>query len=102
MGDSAGNGNDASKEGGVRRRLMSSSPSLNSSASHRLFLVRLAGGKIGGGCSFEGWSLAVSAMTDGGGPAAMVVERHRWRRRRCFCAITVVVRVGNRQKTVTS
>jgi hypothetical protein len=79
MGDSVGDGDGASKEGSVRRRLMSSSPSLSSSASHRLFLVRLAGGEIGGGSSFEGWSLADGAMTDGGRLAAMVAEEHRWR-----------------------
>jgi hypothetical protein len=79
MGNSIGDGDDASKEGGMRRRLMSSSPSLSSSASHCLFLVCLAGGEIGGGGSFEGWSLAVGAMTDGGGQVAMAAEGHRWR-----------------------
>ncbi len=54
-------------EGGVRRRLMSSSPFLSSSTSQRLFLVCLAGGETGSGVSSEFCSLAVSAMTDGGG-----------------------------------
>ncbi len=70
-------GDDVPHEGGVRRRLVYSSPSLSSSASHCLFLVRLAVGEIGGGGSSEGWSLAVGSSTDGGGPAAMVAEGHR-------------------------
>jgi hypothetical protein len=38
-------------DGGVRMRLESSSPSLSSSTLHLCFLVRLAGGDIGGGVS---------------------------------------------------
>jgi hypothetical protein len=40
-------GDGISYGGVVRRRLVSSSPSLSSSALHHLFLVRLAGGKVG-------------------------------------------------------
>jgi hypothetical protein len=73
-------GDNVLYEGGVRTRLMSSSPSLSSSTSHRLFLVRLAGGETGGGVSSECCSLAVSAMTDGGGQAATMTEGHCLRR----------------------
>jgi hypothetical protein len=68
-GDKNGGGVDGNRlscEGGVRRRLISSSPSLSSSASHRLFLVLLAGGKVGGGGSVGGDGSAegaVGAMT---------------------------------------
>jgi hypothetical protein len=41
-------------------------------------------------------------MTDGGRPAAMVAEGHRWQRQQRFCVNTVVVGNGNRQKRVTS
>jgi hypothetical protein len=77
-------GDGLSYEGGVRRRLISSSLSLNSSASHRLFLVLLAGGEVGGGGSVggdgsaEGWLLAVGAMIGGGGQAAMVADGCCW------------------------
>jgi hypothetical protein len=75
--DSGGDdGDDVTYEGGVRRRLVSSSPSLSSSTSHSLFLVCLTGGKVGGGVPSEGWLLAVGAMTDGGGQAATVEEGH--------------------------
>ncbi len=72
---------------------MSSSPSVSSSASHCLFLVRLAGGEMGGGGSAEGSGLAegsaeaegsslvVGAMVVCGRHAAMVADGHRWRRR---------------------
>jgi hypothetical protein len=119
-GDTNGSGNDddsVSYDGGVRRRLVLSFLSLSSSTSHRLFLVRLAGGKMGGGslaegfgsaecsgsagCSAEaeGWSLAVGAMVVDGGQAAMVADGHRWRRRRRLRTFAVV---GKRQKRVTS
>jgi hypothetical protein len=91
-GDLNGCGDDGdciSCDGGVRRRLVSS-PSLSSSTSHLLFLVLLAGGKVGAGSSaegsgsaegsteVEGWSLAVNAMVVNGGQAAMVADGHRW------------------------
>ncbi len=84
-----------SRDGGVRRRLVLPSPSLNSSASHCLFLVLLAGGEEGGGslaegsrsalgsgsagCSaeVEGRSQAVDAVVVGGGQAAAVTDGHR-------------------------
>jgi hypothetical protein len=53
-GDTNGSGNDGDGvlyDGGIGRRLVLSFPSLSSSTSHRLFLVRLAGGKMGGGSS---------------------------------------------------
>ncbi len=101
--DSCGDdGDDVLYEDGVRRRLMSSSPSLSSSTSQRLYLVRLAGGETGSGVSYECCSLAVGAMTDGGGQAAMMTEGQCLRRRRRLRAVTVVVGVGKWQKRVTS
>jgi hypothetical protein len=46
-------GDDVSNERGDTRRLEYSSPPLNNSISHRLFLVRLAGGDFGGGDSLS-------------------------------------------------
>jgi hypothetical protein len=54
-------------DGGVRRRLESSSPSLSSSTSHLRFLVRFAGGDIGGGVSARAGALAVAAGAAGAG-----------------------------------
>jgi hypothetical protein len=88
-------GDRNSRDGGVMRRLVLPSPSLSSSASHRLFLVRLAGGEMGGGSSAEvsrsamgsgsagcsakvgGWSQAVVAVFVGGGQASAVTDGHR-------------------------
>jgi hypothetical protein len=78
MDGSGDDGDVVLYEGGIRRRLVSSSPSLSSLASHCLFLVRLAGGEMGGGGSAEGWSLAVGAMIGGGRQAAMVIDEHHW------------------------
>jgi hypothetical protein len=80
--DGGGNeGDGVSYDGGVRRRLVSSSPSLSSSTSHQRFLVRFAGGDMGRGDSAEAWALAVDAVT-GSRQAVMVAEGHRWRQRR--------------------
>jgi hypothetical protein len=68
-------------DGGVRRRLESSSPSLSNSTSHLRFLVCFAGGDIGGGVSAGAGALAV-ATGDGDGQAVVVTEGHRWRRQR--------------------
>jgi hypothetical protein len=46
MNGSGDNDDGVSYDSGVRRRLVSSSPSLSSSASHCLFLVCLAGGEM--------------------------------------------------------
>jgi hypothetical protein len=81
MNGSGDDGDGVSYDGAVRRRLVSSSPSLSSWASHPHFLVRFAGGEMGGGGSAEGWSLAVGAIIVGGGQAVMVADRHRWQRR---------------------
>jgi hypothetical protein len=102
MNGGGDNGDGISYDAGVRRRLVSSSPSLSSSASHRLFLVHLAGGEMGGGGSAEGSSLAVGAIVVGCGQAAMVADGHRWRSRRSLRTIAVVVGVGKRQKRVIS
>jgi hypothetical protein len=99
MNGGGDDGDGISNDGGVRRRLVSSSPSLSSSASRRLFLVLLAGGEMGGGGSAGGSSLAVGAMVVGCGQAAMVVDGHRWRRRRCLWIVAVV---GKRQERATS
>jgi hypothetical protein len=55
-------GDDVSYERGDTRRLKSSPMSLNNSTLHRLFLVHLAGGDLGGGDSAvgstsTGWAL---------------------------------------------
>ncbi len=88
-------------DGGVRRRLESSSPSLSSSTSHLRFLVRFAGGNIGGGVSAGAGALAV-ATGAGDGQAVVVAEGHRWRRRRRLRLFVATVCVGNRQNSVTS
>ncbi len=67
-------------DGSVRMRLESSSPSLSSSTSHLCFLIRLAGGDIGGGVSAGTGVLAVAAGA-GGGQAVVMTEGHRWQRR---------------------
>ncbi len=64
--------------GGVRRRLESSSPSMSSSTSHLRFLVRFAGGEMGGGVSAGAGALAVPTGV-GDGQAVAVAEGHRWR-----------------------
>jgi hypothetical protein len=80
--DGGDKGDGVSYDGGVSKRLMSSFPSLSSSASHRRFLVRSAGGEIGVGDLGEAWvlavALAVAAMT-GDEQAVMVAGGHRWR-----------------------
>ncbi len=88
-------------DGGVRRRLESSSPSLSSSTSHLRFLVRFAGGDMGGGISAGAGALAVAADA-GGGQAVVITEGHRWRRRRRLRLFVATVCVGNRQNSVTS
>jgi hypothetical protein len=88
-------------DGGVRMRLESSSPSLSSSTSHLLFLIRLAGGDIGGVVSAGTGALAVAAGA-GGGQAVVMTEGHRWRRRRCLQLFVATVCVGNQQNSVTS
>jgi hypothetical protein len=75
--DGGDEGDGVSYDGGVSRRLMSSFPSLSSSASHHRFLVRLAGGGAGGGDLDEAWALAVAAMT-GKEQAVMVAGGHHW------------------------
>jgi hypothetical protein len=87
--------------GGVRRRLESSSPSLSNSTSHLRFLVSLAGGDIGGGVSAGAGALAVATGT-GDGQAVKVAEGHHWRRRWRLRLFVTTVCVGNRQKSVTS
>ncbi len=77
MGDGGDKGDGLLYNGGVRRRLESSAPSLSSSNSHLRFLVRFAGGDIGGGDSAGAWALAVAVVT-GDGQAVMVAEGHRW------------------------
>jgi hypothetical protein len=99
-----GDGDDGvSYEGGVSRRLVSSSPTLSSSTSQRHFLVRLAGGVTGDGDSVTAWVQAdlVGAMT-GGGQAVTVAEGHCWRRRRHLRVFATVACVAKRQKRVTS
>jgi hypothetical protein len=87
-------------DGGVRIRLESSSPSLSSSTSHLRFLIRLAGGYIGGGVS-AGAGALVAAGT-GGAQAVVMAEGHRGRRRRRLRLFAAIVCVGNRQYSVTS
>jgi hypothetical protein len=53
-------------DGGVRRRLESSSPSVSNSTSHLRFLVRFAGGDIGGGASAGAGAPAVAMETGTG------------------------------------
>jgi hypothetical protein len=66
-------------DGGVRRRLESSSPSVSNSTSHLCFLVHFAGGNIGGGasagaggagCCYGDWDRQACAVVVAGG--------HRW------------------------
>jgi hypothetical protein len=107
--DRKGGGDDGdgiSCDGGVRSRLVSSSPSFSSLTSHLLFLVLLAGGEMGSSSStegsgsaeglteVEGWSLSVDAMVVDGRQVVMVADEHRWRRRRCLRMFAVVVGVG--------
>jgi hypothetical protein len=80
MDDGGDEGDGLLYDGGVRRRLESSSPSLSSSTSHLHFLVHFAGGDIGGGVLAGAWTLAVATVT-GDGQAVMVAEGHRWRQR---------------------
>jgi hypothetical protein len=65
-------------DGGIRRRLESSTPSLSSSTSHLHFHVCFAGGDIGGAVSAGAGALAVASET-GDGQAVMAAEGHRWR-----------------------
>jgi hypothetical protein len=101
-------GNGVLYDGGVSRRLMSSSPSLGSSTSHRrfFFLVRLAGGEMGGGHLAEAWALAVGALAVGAmtgyKQAVMVAGGYCWRRRRRLRTFAAVICVRKRQKMVTS
>ncbi len=94
-------GDGLSYDGGVRRRLESSSPSLSSSTSHLCFLVLFAGGDIGGGVSAGAGALAVATET-GDRQAVMVAEGNRWRRRQRLRIFVVSLCVGKRQKSVTS
>jgi hypothetical protein len=70
-------GNGWLYDGGVRRRLESSSPSLSSSISCLRFLVRFAGGDIGGGVS-AGAGVLAAAMGAVDRQAVVVAEGHRW------------------------
>jgi hypothetical protein len=79
---------------------MFSLSSLSSSASHLRFLVRFAGGELGGGTAAVEVSIVV-AMS-GGAQAVMVLEGHRCQRQRRFREFVAVVSIGNRQKIVTS
>jgi hypothetical protein len=90
-------------EGGVSRRLISSSPSLSCSASQRRFLVLLAGGETGGGDSVaaRAQAEAVGAMT-GEGQAVTVAGAHLGRRRWHLRVSAAVACVVKRQKRVTS
>jgi hypothetical protein len=100
-GGKDGGGDDVAYAGGVNRRLLSTSPSLSSSASHRRFLVRFAAGEMGGGDPAEARAPAVEAKT-GNGHAVAVAEGHRWQQRRCLQTLAAVIRVGKRQNRVTS
>jgi hypothetical protein len=82
-------------------RLLFSSSSLSSSASHLRFLVRFAGGELGGGITAAVEVSVVVAMS-GGAQAMIVLEGHRCRRRRRFREFVAIVSIGNRQKIVTS
>jgi hypothetical protein len=84
---------------------MSSFPSLNSSASHRRFLVRLASGEMGVGDLGEVWALAVVlavAAMIGDEQAVMVSGGRHWQWRRHLRTFAAVACVGKRQKMVTS
>jgi hypothetical protein len=83
----------------------------HNSTSHRLFLVRLAGGDLGGcdsvvGSMSSGWVLSVGALAVGalavGAQAVMVVEGQHWRRRQRLRMFVTVVCIRKRQKSVTS
>jgi hypothetical protein len=100
--DGGGDGGDGvSYEGGLSRRLVSSSLSLSNSTSQQCFLVCLAGGKTGSVDSVTAWAEAVGAMT-GDGQAVTVAEVCRWRRRLRLQMFTAVVCVVKRQNRVTS
>ncbi len=88
-------GDDVAYGGVINRSLSSSSPSLSSSDSHRCFLVRFAGGEMGGWDSAEAWALAVEAMT-GNKHAVAVAEGHRWQRQRCLWTLAAVIHIGKR------
>jgi hypothetical protein len=81
--------------GGINRRLSSSSPSLSSSDSHRRFLVRFAGGKMGSWDSAEAWALAVKAMT-GNEHAVAMADGHHWRQRRHLWTLAAVIHIRKR------
>jgi hypothetical protein len=99
--DSSVEGDGLLYDGSVRRRLESSSPSLSNSTSHLRFLVRFAGGDVGGGVSAGAGVLDVATGT-GEGQAVVVAERHRWRRRQHLRLFVATVCVRKRQKSVTS
>ncbi len=80
---------------------MFSTSSLSSSALHRRFLVRFAGGELGSGDT-AAVEVSVVVVIFGGAQAVMVLEGHCWRWRRRFGEFVAVVCVGNRQKIVTS
>ncbi len=94
-------------DGSVRIRLEFSSPSLRSSASHLRFLVRLAGGDIGGGVSAGAGALVAAAGTGGvpaagSTPAVVTAEGQRGRRLRRLRLLAAIVCIGNWQCRVTS
>ncbi len=64
-------------DGGVRMRLESSSPSLSSSASYLHFLIRLAGGDIGGGVGGGGGSAGTGALVVAAGAGGAQAARRR-------------------------
>jgi hypothetical protein len=101
MDDGGDKGDGLLYDGGVRRRIESSIPSLSSSTSHLRFLVRFAGGDIGSGGSAGAWALAVATVT-GDGQAVMMAEGHRWQRRRHLRVFAATICVGKRQMSVTS
>ncbi len=75
--DGGNEGDGLLYDGGIRRRLEFSSSSLSNSTSHLCFLVRFAGGDIGGGVSAGAGVLAV-AKEIGDRQAVMVAEGHYW------------------------
>jgi hypothetical protein len=101
MGNGGDKGDGLLYDSSIRRRLESSAPSLSSSNSHLRFLVRFAGGDMGGGDLAGAWALAVAAVTSDW-QAVMVAEGNCWRRRRCLRVFAATICVGKRQKSVTS
>jgi hypothetical protein len=79
-------------------RLLFSSSSLSSSASHLRFLVRLAGGELGGGIT-AAVEVSVAVAMSSGARAVMVLEGHRCQQRRRFREFVAIVSIGNRQKS---